>query len=170
MTASVYTSLPGIGGLVVENGLHQSSFPDGGAFVDGVQLIVLTVYSPNADISTGNWTEQTAGGALYAGIDETNPVDSDYIVSGNNPTADQCEVRIAAQTPVADTNHTVSYRIRSDGAVNLTVKLMCGSTLIKQWVHSGVSSTFTTYNQVLTTGEADTISDYTDLRLRFIAN
>lgn len=43
-------------------------------------------------------------------------------------------------------------------------------TAIAAWQHTGISSSWVTADQTLSSTEADTITDYNDLRLRFIAN
>jgi len=75
--------------------------------------------------------------------------------------------------PVSSADHDVKYRLRKDVAagaqINAVVELRQGaSTLIKQWTHNDLSNAWTTFNQVLAGGEADLITDYTDLRLKVI--
>lgn len=53
--------------------------------------------------------------------------------------------------------------------INLTVRLMQGTTQIASWTHTGIGTGFTLATQTLSTTEADSITDYTDLRLRFTA-
>jgi hypothetical protein len=129
----------------------------------------LVQYFPGADISAGNWTPST-GTTLWGTVDESSASDSDYNVSGLNPSADVMEVKFAGVlTPSANTNHTISYKIKGDSSTNMTVALYCGATLIKSWSHSPAPSSFTRYDQTLSTGEASTITNYSDLRLRVTA-
>jgi hypothetical protein len=77
------------------------------------------------------------------------------------------EVKFAGVlTPTSDSAHVISYRIKADVSTNMTVALYCGGTLIKSWSHAPAPTTYTQYDQALTTGEADTITNYSDLRLR----
>jgi hypothetical protein len=55
------------------------------------------------------------------------------------------------------------------GSFDLTVKLMQGTTVIASWTHLNVTGTWTQQNQTLTSAQANAITDYTDLRLQFIA-
>lgn len=136
--------------------------------------VVVTVH-PVSDVTDGTWTDQAGGTSLYAAIDETSADDADYIQSAMllSAASDTCEVLLdAASASSVDTDHTVRYRYRSQGAatMNLTVSLRQGaSTEIAAWTHTGVGSSFTDAAQALTTLQASNITDYSDLRLRFVA-
>lgn len=123
-----------------------------------------------SDISAGGWTPST-GATLYGVIDESVASDADYIQSGVSPSHDVCEVKFASATdPVRSDEHVVRYRISStSGTGNIDVKLYCGATLIHTWTHTSVPSTPTTFTQVLSGAEADSITDYTNLRMKFDA-
>lgn len=125
------------------------------------------VAHPSADVSTGLWVAST-GSSLYTTLDEIVADDSDYDYTPNPSTM---EVRFSSLIdPVSSSSHTVSYRIKGDGASTVTVSLRQGSsTVISSWSHSPAPSTFTTYQQTLSGTEADSITDYTDLRLRVVA-
>lgn len=121
---------------------------------------------PTADISAAAWLPST-GSNLYTVIDEVIPDDADYIYA--EALAGVCEIRLGtASDPLLSTGHAVSYRIwRDSGGPNLNVHLYCGATLIASWNHASVPTTPTTYEQELSVAEADSITDYSDLRLRF---
>lgn len=72
-------------------------------------------------------------------------------------------------TPPVGTQHTLRYRIKGDGNVQLVISLYCATTLIKSWTHNPAPAGYTTFGQPLTTAEAASIADYTDLRLRAVA-
>jgi hypothetical protein len=137
--------------------------------------IVVTVY-PVSDVTDGTWTDQAGGASLYAAIDETSADDADYIKSTmlTSGASDTCEVLLGSMTaPDVDTNHTVRYRYRAQGAatIDLTVSLRQGaSTEIAAWTHNGVGSSFVDAAQSLTELQASNITDYSDLRLRFVAS
>lgn len=130
---------------------------------------------PEADITA--WASGT-----FASIDETVASDSDYVSSDTAPNNDPYVVRLSdMEDPVASTGHIIRYRYRKSAAggatMNLTVQLRQGyvnegspGTLIEEWTHSGISETFTTAAQTLGGTEADAITDYTDLYLRFVAD
>lgn len=132
---------------------------------------LLSTYFLGSDISTGNWTNSATGSTpLYTAVDETVADDSDYIQSGSNPVADQCEMQFAnVGTPSVNTNHTVSYRLSGTGSLSTVVALVQGTTVIASWTHSPTPSTFTTYNQALTAGQIASITDYSSLHLRVTA-
>jgi hypothetical protein len=77
--------------------------------------------------------------------------------------------------------HILKYRygkvITGAGtAINLTVELRQGyvnessqGTLIAQWTHSNISETIAGISQQLTTAQADSITDYSSLFIRFVA-
>lgn len=131
--------------------------------------VALSKYYPGSTISSGGWTP-SIGASLFATIDETTADDADYDVSGFSPVSDTMEVKFAGvQIPSANTNHKISYRIKGDPGIPLVVSLYCAATLIKAWTHNPAPTSFTTYAQTLTTAEANTITDYSDLRFRAVA-
>lgn len=97
------------------------------------------------------------------------------------PTNDVYVCRLSdLEDPVASSGHIIRYRYRKNttgGAqVDLTVQLRQGyvsegtpGTLIEEWVHTNIDA-ITTAEQTLGGTEADTITDYTALFLRFVAN
>lgn len=136
----------------------------------------VTVY-PVSDAYVGTWTPTP----LYQQIDEVVPSDADLIESEGAPANSPAVVGLGNATdPEVSTNHIVRYRYqRSAGtdAVDLAVELRQGyvseaspGTLIATWSHTGIGDTVTEAEQVLTTGQADTITDYADLYIRFVAN
>jgi len=126
---------------------------------------------PDSDVTVGGWTPTP----LYEKIDEATPSDADYIESATNPTSDLCEVGLSnVEDPEVSTGHVVRYRYAKNASggnvIDLTVKLMQGAAEIASWTHNDISDTVTQAEQTLTGVQADAITDYTDLRLRFIAN
>ena len=128
-----------------------------------------TSYYPGSDITAGNWTP-SVGGSLYATIDETPPDDSDYDQSGLNPSGDTMEVKfLGVSAPGVTTGHVIHYRIKGDASTQIVVSLYCATTLIKSWTHNPAPNSWTQYDQALSSGEAATITDYSNLRLRAVA-
>ena len=116
---------------------------------------------PDGDVSDGTWSA-SSGSDLYAMIDEETPSDADYIEATS---AGTCEVALSSiNTPPAGWITTIRYRILGD----CTVSLRQGSTEVASWAHSPGPGSATTYNQSLSSGEQASISDWTDLRLRFV--
>lgn len=123
--------------------------------------------SPASDVSDGTWIASDGSGNLFSMIDESSADDADYIYTIT--AADQCEVALASLTdPVSSTGHKVRYRIRGDGVSGITVTLRQGTgTTIASWTHDPAPVDWTTVEQTLSAGEANSISNYADLRLRF---
>ena len=131
---------------------------------------------PTTDVTDGTWTDQAGGVSLFAAIDEVTASDADYIQSAvATLTADVAEIALGTITdPAVSTGHVVRYRYGKDTAagdvVNLTVSLRQGTaTEIASWTHAGLSEVTATVSQTLTAAQADAITDYTALRLRFSA-
>ena len=120
---------------------------------------------PTSDASAGTWTAST-GSDLYAMIDETVASDTDYISTVN---ASTCEVALSTLSdPASSSGHIVRYRLSAE-AGGVTVRLRQGTTTIASWTHSPAPASLTTYAQTLSGGEADSITDYTALKLQFEA-
>lgn len=120
---------------------------------------------PISDVSAGAWTP-SAGSDLYAMIDETVASDTDYI---STVSASTCEVALGSLSdPASSSGHIVRYRLSAE-AGGVIVRLRQGTTTIASWTHSPAPSSLTTYAQTLSGGEADSITDYTALKLQFEA-
>ncbi len=136
---------------------------------------------PSADTLIGNYEDQAAGTTnIYQSIDESVASDADYITS---PSAPSSEVYVCAlstlEDPVSSSGHIQRVRYAKSAAggsqINLTVELRQGyasevsqGTLIATHSYTDISDTYTTGAETLTAGEADAITDYTDLYLRFV--
>jgi len=134
--------------------------------------IPLQYIYPASDITSGSWNP-SSGEDLYAMLDEDPANDSDYIHSSSHPSNDTCEVKFeVAADPLTDQHHVVKYRYKKSGVdtINLTFYLMQGVTQIATWSHNDISTTVTQGSYTLTSEEADSITDYHDLRLRITAN
>jgi hypothetical protein len=128
------------------------------------------VLRPSSDISVNGWT--STGANLWSVIDEDNPSDADYISSPANPAGEVAEVKLSSGIdPVSSTGHVVRYRVAATGQdAAITVALYCGATPIASWAQTLTADAGgTNYQQTLSSGQADAITDYTDLRLRFSA-
>lgn len=131
-----------------------------------------------SSVISGSWTDQagsSTGANLIAAINEISPDDTNYIKSPASPGATPAVEEIAFTSlndPLVSSSHIVRYRYQKDttggDTINLTVRLMQGATEIANWSHSNIDS-ITQADQTLTTGQADSITNYSDLRLRFEA-
>jgi hypothetical protein len=128
---------------------------------------------PASDIALGNYVPTPASPTTgFDKLDEVTPSDADYVSSPSSPSGEVYEFKFSSMVdPVSSANHNVNYRLRKDVAagaqINAVVELRQGAgLLIKQWTHNDLSNVWTTFNQTLLAGEADLITDYTDLRLK----
>lgn len=122
---------------------------------------------PVSDITAGSWVAN-GGGALYAAIDETTASDADYISVA--AAGSLCEVKLAAMSdPLSSSGHVLRYRLSSPAGnpVQLTLR-QAASTTIAQWTETP-GPTLADYAHSLSGAEADSITDYTDLRVRIEA-
>ena len=120
---------------------------------------------------TRMWTNPS-----YAQIDESSADDGDYTSSPEVPTAGEyCEVQLdPASDPGVDTSHIIRYRYRKNlaggGQMSFTVYLYQGGSMIASSIpDSDVSDAWVTGSFTLETYEAAQITNYADLRLRFVA-
>ncbi len=121
--------------------------------------------APASDVSAGGWTA-SSGSDLFAMIDEASPSDADYIRTSTP--ADVCTVALGSLSdPSASTGHKISYRIGGDGVSGIQVDLLQNTTAIASWTHDPAPATPTTFTQTLSGAEADSITNYAALRLRF---
>ena len=138
---------------------------------------------PSVDTTIGNWEDELGGTAdIFNSINETSPNDSDFITSEFAPSASPYVTKLTSLTdPSLSTGHVVRYRARKDPSagsqIDLTVELRQGyvsegspGTLIATDSQVDLPTGFTTFSFTLTGGEADSITDYTDLYLRFVAD
>lgn len=131
----------------------------------GWPVVTAQYARPTSDVSAGTWTA-SSGSDLFAMLDETTANDTDYIVTTGTST---CEVALGTMSdPSSSSGHIVRYRI-SAASGGITVRLRQGTTTIATWTHATAPTSLTTYEQTLTGGEADSITDYTTLRLQFEA-
>ncbi len=138
----------------------------------------MTQYArPDADAGAGGWVNQAGSGSnLYQSIDESSPSDTDFCISTDQLGAtDTMEVDLSDVTdPTSSSDHKVVYRAKGTdpsgfyGIPSLTVNLMQGTTAIASSVNSSLGGSFTEYTITLSSAEANNITDYTDLSIRFI--
>lgn len=145
--------------------LYEDGVSQGVATVTDSFGVVAQYARPTSDVSAGTWTA-SSGSDLYAMLDETVASDADYITT---TTASICEVALGTLSdPASSTGHVVRYRISATSG-GITVRLRQGTTTIATWTHSPAPTSLTTYAQTLSSGEADSITDYTALKLQFEA-
>ena len=125
-----------------------------------------TYARPTSDITT-QWTPST-GTDHFALIDETTASDADYIIATAAGQTD--EVRLASMTaPQAGTDLLINYRVQGIvGSATVTMSLRQGSggTLIAT---DTAKNTNNTYQLVVPAATWASVTDWTDLRLRFVS-
>lgn len=130
---------------------------------------------PDSTVAFNSWVNDQGTTNLHGAIDEATASDADYILGDNN-TNDSCDVGLSdVADPNSSTGHVVRYRYSKSGAGgntrNLVVLLWQASaaTPIASQVHNDIGDAWTAGSFTLSAAEADAITDYTDLKLRFSA-
>ena len=138
---------------------------------------------PSTDTVRDGWENQAAGTVnIFQTIDEVAADDADYIRTGLTPTADVYVTKLTTvEDPVSSTGHVVRYRYGKDTAggdqIDLTVELRQGyvnegspGVLIATATHSNAGAFPQAGSITLSGPEADAITNYADLYLRFVGN
>jgi hypothetical protein len=128
--------------------------------------VTYTYARPTSDITT-QWTPST-GTDHYALIDETTANDADYIYATAAGQTD--EVRLASMSaPQAGTDLLINYKVAGIvGSASVTMSLRQGSggTLIATDTAKNIDNT---YQLVVPAATWASVTDWTDLRLRFVS-
>ena len=138
---------------------------------------------PSTDTVNEGYTDQLGGAtSIFQKIDESVADDADYIQSALAPTSDVYVTKLTTlEDPNSSTGHTVRVRRSKNSAggasISLTVQLRQGyvsegtpGTLIATVMNTTIDENWTTTTYNLSGAEADAITDYTDLYLRFVSN
>ena len=136
---------------------------------------------PNSDITnpTGKSSWKDGGsidvdGSLFSSLDEVTADDAtSYVESRKNPAiTDFIELGLSAVTdPVVDTGHIIKFRAQQSNTnrpQTLFVELYEGATLRATTVVMTLTNAYQTLAYTLSTAEAGTIVDYSNLSLRFV--
>jgi len=136
------------------------------AYISVGSPITYTYARPTSDITT-QWST-SSGSTHYTLIDETVADDNDYIVATAAGQTD--EVKLASMTPPqVGTNLVINYKVTGvDGGATVTVSLRQGSggTLIKADTTRNANGT---YALAVAPGDWAAVTDWSDLRLRFVS-
>ena len=138
---------------------------------------------PSTDATLGGYTDQGGGAvSIFATIDEVAADDADYIQSALAPANAAYVTKLTSvEDPQSSSGHVVRYRYQKNAAggaqIDLTVQLREGDvnegtpgTLIAEWTHTNIPSAWTAGSQTLSGAQADAITNYADLFLRFVSN
>ena len=139
---------------------------------------------PSTDTTLDNWQEDDGTTtAIWDQIDEVAADDADYIRTVQTPTSDVYVTQLTSVTdPVSSVDHTVRYRYGKDVAagdqIDLVVQLRQGyvseasqGTLIATVANlTDIAAGWNAGTYTLSAAEADAITNYADLYLRFVGN
>lgn len=123
---------------------------------------------PTSDVdNSGAWTTAP----LYAKIDEEPYDDGDYVTSPKTASSKSFTVGLGGTItdPASSTGHIFRVRARSSGSGTMQVELLEGSTVRATLSTFSLTTSFAEYSYTLTGTEADSITDYTALRIRVTA-
>jgi hypothetical protein len=136
------------------------------AYISVGSPVTYTYARPTSDITT-QWTPST-GTDHFALIDETTASDADYIYATAAGQTD--EVLLASMSaPQAGTDLIINYKVAGIvGSANVTMSLRQGSggTLIAT---DTAKTSDNTYQLVVPAATWASVTDWTDLRLRFVS-
>ncbi len=129
---------------------------------------------PNSDIDNEGAWSPSSGSTLYPMLDEPLASDSDLIEAHMLATADSCTIGLSTVTdPASSADHYVSYRYRksnsSGSSYKINIYLQQGASTIASWQHTALGTSWLTAVQLLSGSQADTSTNYSDLRLLIIA-
>lgn len=121
---------------------------------------------PDSDIAAGNWTPNS-GSTLYTQIDEVSASDSDFIQASSTETTATIGLSNVSD-PGVSSGHVVRYRAQktTTPSGSLTVRLFQGSTEIANQTPT-LTTSWVLYTFTLSDAQANSITDYSDLRLQF---
>ncbi len=134
----------------------------------GHVTIAVQYARPNADISNTGWLP-LSGSDLHPMVGETVRDDDTYIYT--NTAGSLCELALSDVTdPATSADHLPSLVLSApSGGGGMIVRLMEGASQRASWTYDPLPTTATLYQPELTGGEADSITDYGNLRYQFEA-
>lgn len=128
---------------------------------------------PSSDITVSGWT--ASSGSAYSCLDEASYNDSDFVQNLSAGT-NSLEVGLSSVVdPASAAGHTLRYRFQLDfeGLLedepesSIRFSLIQGTTVIATETRTfPYNSAATSYTLTLSAGEANSITDYSDLRFR----
>lgn len=154
-----YVFLSGVGRRSVGSQIAVFDFVR--ASVDA--FVTTTRFVPNADLSTGGWGESP----LFSKLNEAAPDDSTYVtyLSGDPSLLLQLQPRTVSN-PEAE--HVLRVRVSAAGSSRFTVELLQGTMRVGFWQFTCIEE-FHTHSLTLSDSQRETITDYSNLRVRVTA-
>lgn len=162
---------------------YTRSVSESFSFVDALTRAAAFLL-PSSDARIGNWTDEASGTTnIYTHISELTPVDTDYVRSPLGPNSEVYVTKLSSATdPASSRSHLVHFRYAKDSPgtqkINLTVELRqgyvnegaLGTLIATPATLSDIGAGISGWDYRLSNVEADSITDYANLYLRFIAS
>jgi len=126
---------------------------------------------PSADTTINDWTDQSAGTTnIYTGIDEVTASDTDYVRGATKGTALYETLLTSMTDPVSSSGHTFNYRYQKSASAGVILTFqVClfqgGTSIACDAQDTNVPNGWVDGTYTLSAGEADSITNYADLRL-----
>ena len=139
------------------------------------QSEVLLAVRPAADAARGGWRNEAAGTLLFPSISKPAIDDATYIVSALETPNDTARIKLAVPDYELGDEVEVEYRIGkhpplATQSLDLTVRLLQGTTEIVSWSHIDVGGAPVSITRVLTEPQVAAIGDFSDLYLEFVSH
>jgi hypothetical protein len=134
------------------------------AYLISIKEVSATYARPSSDI-TKQWTP-SSGTDHFAMIDEVTASDADYISA--TAAGQTTEVKLAAMTqPQAGTSVAIGYRVQGiTSGAGVTVSMVQGTTVIATDTNRTANGDYTL---TVASGTWASVTDWTDIRLRFVS-
>lgn len=132
---------------------------------------MVQIAKPDSDVSAGLWEPIGGETTLFEAVN--GATDSDYIeaLDGENTT---CELGLGSLTdPAVSTGHILRVRLQgtgSGGPERLMIQLFEGATQRAASPNLTSRGAWDTQTYTLTAGEADSITDYTNLSIKLVSS
>lgn len=143
------------------------------SITDASTKLALQMIRPDADVAAGSWVTDTgATSNLYLALNEVDPDDATYIASEHSPSASAVIIGLSDPADALGVGNGIvrfRYKRGGTGVINLTVRLMEGTTQIASWTYNNILISVVETHAVITAGEVASIVDRTALRLKFEA-
>lgn len=121
---------------------------------------------PISTISAGNWTP-TGAPTLHEATDDVVANDLTDYAGVLETSSELFDVKFGPLSdPSLSTGHTFFIRFRDDLGYSWNFTVLQGAIIIAGWSDSSIVSTFKDTSYTLTGAETDSITNYSDLRMR----
>lgn len=145
-----------------------------GAGVGMAESEVLLAVRPAADDVVGGWRNESDAAVLFSSISKAADDDGTYVRAEQGVANDTARVKLDLSAYELGDEVHVDYRIGkypplATQSLDITVRLLQGTTPIVSWTHEDVGGTPASFERSLTEAETATITDFGDLFLEFVS-